>query len=96
MNERDEGSHDEPLWKQLYQTALFELNPNLLLQKIADAQKAIFERSLALGEDETDRLEKEFMANAHTVLNDLGRIYAAGPTRLGVCEPRVGTTLDPR
>jgi hypothetical protein len=96
MNERDEGFHDEPLWKQLYQAALFELNPSLLLPKIADAQKAIFERSLALEEDETDRSEKKSLANAHTVLNELRTMYTAGPIRLGVREPRVDATPYPR
>jgi hypothetical protein len=69
-------SEDMQMWKQLYVTAVLELDPERVLQKIGDAQKAISERALALmriNQDESS--EKQELANAHTVLDGLKRIH---------------------
>lgn len=66
----------EPLWKQLYRAALFELDPKLLPTKIADAQKSMGERALAmLRENGHNHLEKEALARAFVALDDLKRIH---------------------
>lgn len=69
----------ETVWKTLYQEALFEVHPETLTEKIDAAQKAIDARALALirgdgNERDTER-EKQILANAHGVLDDLKRIY---------------------
>jgi len=65
-------------WKLLYEAALREQDPNLLSQRIADAQKAIGECTLALLQANIDnKLEKENLANAHLVLENLKRLYAS-------------------
>ncbi len=66
----------EQSWKQLYEAVLFELDSKLLAQKIADAQKAIGERALALVRaNGDDNSEKELLAGARVVLDDLKRIH---------------------
>jgi hypothetical protein len=78
MNDSDGRSQDQQAWEQLYETALLELDPNLLPQRIADAEKAIRERALALFQTNGDNnSEKEALGDAHLVLNDLKRIYLA-------------------
>lgn len=69
-------------WKQLYEAAILELDPKLLPQRIADAQKAIGERAMALLQDQGhNHSEKEPLASAHVALNDLERIQQkADPT----------------
>lgn len=69
-------------WKQLYEAALLELDPKLLPRRIADAQKAIGERAMALlQENGHNHSEKEALASAHVALNDLERIQQrADPT----------------
>ena len=63
-------------WKQLYQAALFEADPKHILERIMDAEQAIGERALTLlGMNDDTNSEKETLANAHTVLDDLKRIY---------------------
>ena len=76
MNDGDGRSTDEQSWKQLYEAALFELDPKLLPQKIADAQKAMGERALALLRNNGhNHSEKEALANAYVALDDLKRIH---------------------
>ena len=66
----------DQLWRQLYEAALFELNTKLLPQKIADAEKAIGERALALlRENGHNHSEKKALARAHSALDDLKRIH---------------------
>jgi len=78
MNDSDGRSQDQQAWEQLYETALLELDTNLLPQRIADAEKAIRERALALFQTNGDNnSEKEALGDAHLVLNDLKRIYLA-------------------
>lgn len=43
MEDGDGRFIDNQLWRQLYEAAFFELDPKLLPQKIADAQKAMGE-----------------------------------------------------
>jgi hypothetical protein len=68
---------DERLpWKSFYEAALCERDPHVLRQRIADAQKAIAECALALFRANIDnKREKENLANAHNVLEDLKRLY---------------------
>ncbi len=63
-------------WKHLYEAAFLELSPDLLPQKIDDAQKAIAERALALlrQNNSDDKTEKEAMAKAHLALDALKRV----------------------
>ncbi len=69
---------EKPSWKTLYQAALSERNPSLLQQRIVEAQKAIAECALALLRANIDnKVEKENLANAHRVLDDLKRLYPA-------------------
>lgn len=65
---------DRPSWKAFYQAALHERDSRVLAQRIADAQKAIAECALALLRANIDnKREKENLANAHLVLEDLKR-----------------------
>jgi uncharacterized protein YktB (UPF0637 family) len=68
---------DERLsWKSFYEAALRERDPHALTQRIADAQKAIAECALALLRANIDnKREKEYLANAHLVLEDLKKVY---------------------
>ena len=76
MKDGDGRFQDDPLWKRLYEAALLEFDPKLLHQRIADAQKAIGERTMALlQETGHDHSEKEALASAHVALNDLKRIH---------------------
>ena len=70
---------DERLsWKAFYESALCERDPRVLPQRIADAQKAIAECALALLRANIDNeREKENLANARRVLEDLKRLYPA-------------------
>ena len=64
------------LWRQLYEAAFFELDPKLLPQKIADAEKAIGERARALlRENGHNHSEKEALARAYVTLDGLKRIH---------------------
>lgn len=81
MNGGDGQFQSEPSWKQLYEAALLELEPNLLPQRIADAQKAIERAWALLRADGNNNPEKEALAGAQVILDDLKRIYrTAGRT----------------
>lgn len=72
MNDSDGRSQDEHSWKRLYEAALLELDPNLLPQRIADAEKAIRERALALFQTNGDNnSEKEALGGC---ASGLGRL----------------------
>jgi hypothetical protein len=74
MNDADGDSASEQSWKQLYEVALLELDPSVP-QRIADAQKAIDERALALlRENGHNHSEKAALAGAHALFEDLKRI----------------------
>jgi hypothetical protein len=63
-------------WKQLYVVAVLELDPDVVLGRILDAQKAISERALALMRmNGNSSSEQQELANAHTVLDGLKRIH---------------------
>jgi hypothetical protein len=65
-------------WRSFYEVALRERDPHALPQRIADAQKAIAEFALALLRANIDnKREKENLACAHLVLEDLKRLYPA-------------------
>ena len=72
------GYADEDMqpWKQLYVTAVLELDPGIVLERIMDAQQAIGERALALMRmNEDGSSEKQELANAYVVLDGLKRIH---------------------
>jgi hypothetical protein len=65
-------------WRRLYQAALLELDMDRLFQRIADAEKAIDERTAELlRSNGSGAAENENLASAQMVLNDLKRIYKA-------------------
>jgi hypothetical protein len=65
-------------WKSFYEAVLCERDPDVLPQRILDAQKAIAECALALLRANIDnKREKQNLANAHHVLEDLKRLYPA-------------------
>ena len=76
MEDGDGRFIDNQLWRQLYEAAFFELDPKLLPQKIADAQKAVGERALALlRSNGHNHSEKEALARAYVTLDDLKIIH---------------------
>jgi hypothetical protein len=67
----------EAAWKHLYEVALLEKETELLSQRIAEAQKAIRERTLSLlGKSGDNIVEREMLAYATIVLEDLQRMYS--------------------
>ncbi len=73
----DELEELEP-WRRLYQAPLLELDMDRLFQRIADAEKAIDERTAELLlSNGSGAAENENLASAQMVLNDLKRIYKA-------------------
>jgi hypothetical protein len=78
LNNGTERLQSEQPWRALYVAVLFELDSDLLPQRIVDAQKAIGERVLALaGAGDDTKSEEKSLANAHAVLDELKRIYQA-------------------
>jgi hypothetical protein len=72
MHDDDGQPQDEQSWRLLYEAAFFELDPNLLPQRIADAEKAMGERALALlHANEHNHSEKQALAHAHAALDNL-------------------------
>jgi hypothetical protein len=56
-------------WRLLYKSALVELNPDVLLQRIAEAEKAISERAVFLLQTKAnDKSEQVTLAGAQSVL----------------------------
>jgi hypothetical protein len=76
VNSRNGRFQSEQSWRQLYLAALFELDPDRLPQRIADAQQAIGKRTWALaragGDNES---EQKALGNAHLALDELKRIH---------------------
>lgn len=82
MKDGDARFQGKPLWKQLYEAALLELDPKLLPHRIADAQKAIAERAMALlQENGHNHSEKEALTSAYVALTDLQRMNECSSLR---------------
>ena len=76
MNSRNGRFQSERSWRQLYLAALFELDPDRLPQRIADALQAIRERALALARTNgASQSEQKALGNAHLALDELKRIH---------------------
>jgi hypothetical protein len=74
----------------VYEAALFELDSKLLPTKIADAQKSMGERALAmLRENGHKHSEKEASARAFIALDDLKRIHQTADRTLKSVQGRV-------
>jgi hypothetical protein len=70
-----EKNNKPATWRQLYEAALLELDPELLPQRIANAQEAIGERALALPANGDNNSEIDALSDARVALDDLKRIY---------------------
>ena len=76
MNSHNGRFQSEQSWSQLYLSALFELDPGRLPQRIADAQQAIGQRTLALTRAGGDnQSEQKALGNAHLAMDELKRIH---------------------
>jgi len=76
VNSKNGRFQSEQSWRQLYLSALFELDPGRLPQRIAEAQQAIGERNLALTRAGGDKQsEQKALGNAHLALDELKRIH---------------------
>jgi len=74
MNSDGKEFQDGRSWRQLYEAAVLELNPDLFPRRIAEAQEAIAERALTLAHGNVDdQLEKEALAIARLALQSLER-----------------------
>src|SRR5712692_6319922 len=60
-------------WRQLYEAAVLELDPTKIQQRIAEAEKAIAKRALAVMREGGNGAEREALANAMQALSDLKR-----------------------
>src|SRR2546425_13332438 len=60
-------------WRQLYEAAVLEPDPTKIQQRIAEAEKAIAKRALAVMREGGDSTEREALANAMQALSDLKR-----------------------
>lgn len=60
-------------WRQLYEAAVLELDPTKIQQRIAEAEKAIAKRALAVMREGGDGAEREALAHAMQALDDLKR-----------------------
>ncbi|HKV80011.1 MAG TPA: hypothetical protein VJP02_17820 [Candidatus Sulfotelmatobacter sp.] len=67
MSQCDERLKDEQWWKKLYEAALLEFDPHLLPERIAEAEKAIGERAVALRTNGDGNSEKEALQDAHVL-----------------------------
>jgi hypothetical protein len=71
------GTNDKEVnlkaWRQLYDAAVRELDPTKIPQRIAEAERAIAKRALAVMREGGDGPEREALANAMQALNDLKR-----------------------
>ncbi len=78
MNDADGLAQEAQSWKQLYEAAMLELDRDELPRRIEEAQKAIQGRVLALSrENGNSAPEKDDLADAQVVLDDLTRIHQA-------------------
>ena len=63
-------------WRELYEAAILELDPQRLHERIEDAQAAIADRVMVvLATDDCDQNEEKTLATAHLVLEELKRLY---------------------
>jgi len=60
-------------WRHLYEAAVLELDPTKIQQRIAEAEKAIAKRALAVMREGGNGAEREALANAMQALSDLKR-----------------------
>ena len=74
MSEYDERPKDEKSWKRLYEAALLEFDPHLLLERIAEAEKAIDEQALAQRINGDGNSEKAALQDARVALGDLKKM----------------------
>jgi hypothetical protein len=66
-------------WKQLYEAAVLELNEQALPHRILEVQRAVEKRAWVMaGENADDTAERDALANAAAVLEDLKRMYLPG------------------
>jgi len=68
-------------WRQFYEAAGLELDPTKIQQRIAEAEKAIAKRALAVMREGGDGAEREALANAMQTLDDLKRRLSESPNR---------------
>jgi len=69
------ASQNKPLknWKLLYEAAVLECDRAKLLERIAEAEKAIAEEAVILMREGTDGVERHSLEDAMQVLEDLKR-----------------------
>jgi hypothetical protein len=77
-----------PLWKQLYQAAILEMEAENIMRRIIDAEQAIVERALALRSESSENHAEELGALAYSAnflaeLRRLENIRSAGPQNCG-------------
>ena len=66
-------SHFEPEWQRLYVEALVEVNPLVLVERVAVAEKAILSRVAELCTSSDDRVEWKAIEDATTGMAVLRR-----------------------
>ena len=69
----DDAEVSAQAWRQLYEAAVLEPDPTKMQQRIAEAEKAIAKRALAVMREGADGAEREALANAMQALSDLKR-----------------------
>ena len=77
MNTNNEPPRNAQSWKRLYEDAIVEINFDALPRKIVEAQTAVTNRTSLLLRENGDDAEKEALANAMIILEDLQRMYAS-------------------
>jgi hypothetical protein len=82
------GTGTVPLWKQLYQAAILEMDTENIMRRILDAEQAIVARALALHRESSGNHAQELGALAYSAnfLAELRRLEntpIAGPKSLG-------------
>ncbi len=80
-------------WRQLYEAAVLEIDPTKIQQRVAEAEKAIAKRALAVMREGGDGGEREALANAMQAL-DLKRHL--GESRNRGAEPQKENLGDPK
>jgi hypothetical protein len=73
------GTGTAPLWKQLYQAAILEMDRENIMQRILDAEQAIVARALTLNSESSANHAKELGALAYSAnfLAELRRLENA-------------------
>ena len=87
MNTSDEEVNLKA-WRKLYEAAVLELDPTKIQQRIAEAEKAIAKRALAVMREGGDGAEREALANAMQTLDDLKRRLSESPDRRAEAEKK--------